>query len=58
MIEGLVERIRNEYGAKLRVVATGGLAPVFEPAIDVIQEVDRNLTLRGLVSIYSRNAAA
>ena len=58
LIEGLVERIRNEYGEKLRVVATGGLAPVFEPAIDVIQEVDRNLTLRGLVNIYSRNAAA
>ena len=58
LIEGLVERIRNEYGEKLRVVATGGLAPMFEPAVDVTQEVDRNLTLRGLVSIYSRNAAA
>ena len=58
LIEGLVERIRNEYGEKLRVVATGGLAPMFEPAVDVIQEVDRNLTLRGLVSIYSRNTAA
>ena len=58
LIEGLVERIRNEYGEKLRVVATGGLAPMFEPAVDVIKEVDRNLTLRGLVSIYSRNAAA
>ena len=58
LIEGLVERIRNEYGEKLRVVATGGLAPMFEPAVDVIQKVDRNLTLRGLVSIYSRNAAA
>ena len=58
LIEGLVERIRDEYGEKLRVVATGGLAPMFEPAVDVIQEVDRNLTLRGLVSIYSRNAAA
>ena len=58
LIEGLVERIRNEYGEKLRVVATGGLAPMFEPVVDVIQEVDRNLTLRGLVSIYSRNAAA
>ncbi len=58
LIEGLVERIRNEYGEKLCVVATGGLAPMFEPAVDVIQEVDRNLTLRGLVSIYSRNAAA
>ncbi|MEC8087348.1 MAG: type III pantothenate kinase, partial [Pseudomonadota bacterium] len=58
LIEGLVERIRDEYGEKLRVVATGGLAPMFEPAVDAIQEVDRNLTLRGLVSIYSRNAAA
>ena len=29
MIEGLVERIRGEFGAKMTVVATGGLAPLF-----------------------------
>lgn len=57
LIEGLVDRIRKEYGEELRVVATGGLAPMFEPATDVIEKVDRNLTLRGLVSIHARNTA-
>ena len=57
LIEGLVDRIRKEYGEELRVVATGGLAPMFEPATDVIEKVDRNLTLRGLVSIHGRNTA-
>ena len=30
LIEGLVARIRAEYGEPMKVVATGGLAPVFE----------------------------
>ena len=56
LIEGLVKRIRAEYGEELRVVATGGLAPLFEAATDVIDRVDGDLTLRGLVSIHARNA--
>ena len=55
LIEGLVKRIREEYGAELPVVATGGLAPLFDAATDAIGNVDRDLTLRGLVSIHARN---
>src|SRR5919107_1446964 len=29
LIEGLVTRIKQEFGAPMRVVATGGLAPLF-----------------------------
>lgn len=57
LIEGLVARIRKEWGEDLPVVATGGLAPVFDAATDAIGKVDRDLTLRGLVSIQARNAA-
>ena len=57
LIEGLVRRIRDEYGEELRVVATGGLAPLFEAATDIIEKVDKDLTLRGLVSIHARNTA-
>ena len=56
LIEGLVGRIRDEFGADIRVIATGGLAPLFETATDVISVVDGDLTLRGLVSIHARNA--
>ncbi len=32
LIEGLVARIKAEFGAPMSVVATGGLAPLFEGA--------------------------
>lgn len=56
LVEGLVTRIRAEYGEDLRVIATGGLAPLFEAATWAIGLVDSDLTLRGLVSIHRRNS--
>ena len=58
LIEGLVERIAREFGAKLTVVATGGLAPLFAEATDSIDHLDTDLTLRGLAMVYRRNAKA
>ena len=55
LIEGLVARIRDEYGAPMKVVATGGLAPLFGEATDVIEHLDADLTLRGLREIHHRN---
>ncbi|MCI5059707.1 MAG: type III pantothenate kinase [Alphaproteobacteria bacterium] len=52
MIEGMVERIRNEMEEKkCLVLATGGLASLFVQGTDVIDEVDSDLTLKGLVYI-------
>ena len=57
LIEGLVSRIRTEYGANdMPVIATGGLAPLFARASDTICETDADLTLRGLFTINRRNA--
>ncbi|MGE5545267.1 MAG: type III pantothenate kinase [Solirubrobacterales bacterium] len=56
LIEGLVRRIREEYGADMLVVATGGLAPLFADATPLIQRLDPDLTLRGLLEIHRRNA--
>jgi type III pantothenate kinase len=56
LIEGLIDRIEREYGARLTVIATGGLAPLFEAETDRIHHVDGDLTLRGLQMIYQRNA--
>ncbi len=55
LIEGLVSRIRIEYGEPMTVIATGGLAPIFTTHTDAIQHVDPDITLRGLVLIYQRN---
>ncbi len=57
LIEGLVERIRREYGEPMTVIATGGLAPLFAEATDVIQHVDRDMTIRGLLEVHKRNRA-
>ena len=59
MIEGMVARIRVEYGTvDMPVIATGGLAGMFAKATDVIGETDQELTLRGLYAIFQRNRGA
>jgi type III pantothenate kinase len=56
MIEGLVVRLQQEMNvSKVRVVSTGGLAPLFSENCDVIEIADLDLTLRGLLAIYRRN---
>jgi type III pantothenate kinase len=56
LIGGLIERIKKEYGKPMTVVATGGLAHLFEPDIPAIDHVDPDLTIRGLVLIHARSA--
>jgi type III pantothenate kinase len=57
MIEGLVARIQAEYGGKLRVIATGGLAPLLAEGTTVIERTDPDLTLDGLRMLADRNPA-
>ncbi|MCZ6764638.1 MAG: type III pantothenate kinase, partial [Alphaproteobacteria bacterium] len=55
LIEGLVARIKTEDGRAMKVIATGGLAPLFAKGVDVIDTIDQDLTLRGLLKIYRAN---
>ncbi|MFP6730950.1 MAG: type III pantothenate kinase [Alphaproteobacteria bacterium] len=55
LIEGLVQRIKNEFGEPMTVIATGGLAPLFHVATEAIEQIDADLTMRGLLEIYRRN---
>ncbi len=55
MIEGVVRRIAEEYGEPMKVIATGGLAPLFAEATDEIECADSELTLRGLYAIHQLN---
>ena len=57
LIEGLVDRIRDEFGAAMTVVATGGLAPLFAEGTDAIEHLDQELTLRGLAEVYRRSTS-
>jgi len=58
LIEGLVSRIKAEDGRDMKVVATGGLVPLFAEGTDVIDIIDQDLTLRGLLAIYRANRPA
>jgi len=57
MIEGLVARIRDEFGKEMDVIATGGLAPLFAEFTDCIKAADPDLTICGLNSIYRLNVS-
>lgn len=54
-IDGIVERIEEELGEKVTVVATGGLAKTIVPHCkrDII--IDDDLLLKGLLVIYEKN---
>lgn len=55
LIEGLVARIKAEWGRPMTVIGTGGVASLFEGATDTIDHFDPELTLRGLLEIWRRN---
>lgn len=55
LVEGMVKRISAEFGGPLEVVGTGGLAPLFHGQTDVLNHLDPDITMRGLVEIYRRN---
>ena len=55
LVEGLCARIAAERGRPLKVIATGGLSPLFAKGTQVFHAVDGDLTLRGLVAIWKLN---
>ena len=55
LIEGLVSRIQAEYGTKLTVIATGGLAPLFAQGDIAFDHIDDDLTMHGLTVIHEYN---
>ena len=55
LVDGVIDRIAREMGAKPRVIATGGLAELFGGGSERIEEVDPLLTLEGLRLIHERN---
>ena len=54
VVDGIVERMRSEVDFPLRVVATGGLAPLLARDSLTIEDCDEMLTLTGLRIIYER----
>ncbi|HWW61767.1 MAG TPA: type III pantothenate kinase [Thermoanaerobaculia bacterium] len=57
LVDGILARLASEVPDLKRVVATGGLATLFAEDSEHIDEVDPELTLKGLKLIYERNRA-
>ncbi len=59
LVEGIVARIRAERDRPMKVIATGGLAPLFQQDTTVFDFVEEDLTMHGLVLIdrYNKETA-
>ena len=58
MMEGLIARMKSEIGRPVTVVATGGLASLFDKHTDVFDAIEPDLTIQGLSLLYDRVASA
>lgn len=58
MIEGLAARMKTEVGRPAKVIATGGLATLFERHSKVFDAIEPDLTIQGLGILYRRHKAA
>ena len=52
MIEGLTERIKRELDRPTKVIATGGLASLFDKHTNVFDVIEPDLTIQGLSLLY------
>jgi type III pantothenate kinase len=52
MLEGLTGRIKKELDRPITVVATGGLATLFDKHTDVFDAIEPDLTIQGLSLLY------
>lgn len=55
LVEGLVARVKAEYGREMKVIGTGGLAPLFAQGDVHFHAIDDDLTMHGLTVIHAFN---
>lgn len=54
MIEGLIQRTKEQIGRPTKVIATGGLSVLFNEHTDAFDHIESDLTLRGMLILYQR----
>lgn len=55
LTQGIVQKIRQERSRPMKVIATGGLASLFNQGFDLFDSVDEDLTMHGLYLIHEYN---
>ena len=53
LCDGIVERLKKRHSKKARIIATGGLSRLIGPYCETVDEIDPELTLKGLMLIGS-----
>ena len=57
MIEGLVSRLKAEIGRPVTVLATGGLATLFDKHTDAFDAIEPDLTIQGMALLAQKVSA-
>jgi type III pantothenate kinase len=55
LVDGVVCQIRAERDRPMKVIATGGLAPLFDQGFDLFDAIEDDLTMHGLRLIHDYN---
>jgi len=55
LINGLIDSIEEFFGKRMKIIATGGYAQLLSSAVQKIDYVDMQLTLKGINKIYQLN---
>ena len=55
LIKEICARIRVEHGKQMKVISTGGLAPLFQGAEKLFDAFEDELTMHGLRLIHDHN---
>lgn len=58
LINGITERIKAEREREMKVISTGGLAPLFQQGYALFDHFEDDLTMHGLITIHRYNTDA
>ena len=55
LVDGIVNRMKKELEYEVKVIATGGIAPLMSGVSTTIDNLEEDLTIEGLMILYKRN---
>jgi type III pantothenate kinase len=55
LVQGLCAQIKAEYARPMKVIGTGGLAPLFAQGAQLFDVIEDDLTMHGLTVIHDYN---
>ena len=58
MIEGLIARLKEQIGRPVTVIASGGLAALFEQHENLFDAIEPDLTIQGLGMLHERSKSS